>query len=72
MTKKERKDPALLISDKSSTSRQKRIAKGSGNTLADTQAFLSEFQQMRTMMSRMSKGAGLGVYWFELCFRCFI
>ena len=60
MTRKERKDPALLISDKTSTSRQQRIARGSGNNLADTQAFLSEFQQMRTMMSRMSKGAGLG------------
>lgn len=58
MTKKERKDPNLLITDRTSSSRIKRIAKGSGNTEARTQAFLAEFQQMRTMMSRMSKMQG--------------
>jgi signal recognition particle GTPase len=34
-----------------------RIALGAGRPLQDAQAFLAEFQQMRTMMSRMSKGA---------------
>ena len=34
-----------------------RIARGAGRPLQDAQAFLAEFQQMRTMMSRMSKGA---------------
>lgn len=57
MTKKERADPGLLITDKSSRSRQLRIAKGCGRSVADAAAFLAEFQQMRTMMSRMSKQA---------------
>ena len=60
MTKKERQDPRLLITDKSSRSRQMRIARGAGRDLQDAQVFLAEFQQMRTMMSRMSKGAAGG------------
>ena len=55
MTKAERRDPELLIRDRSARSRLIRIANGSGNSLEDATAFLSEFQQMRTMMSRMGK-----------------
>jgi|AntAceMinimDraft_5_1070358.scaffolds.fasta_scaffold110574_2 signal recognition particle subunit SRP54 len=58
MTKGERANPQLLITDKSARSRTQRIAKGSGNKLEVASAFLAEFQQMRTMMSRMSKMAG--------------
>jgi signal recognition particle subunit SRP54 len=57
MTKKERQQPSLLISDTTSRSRLQRIAKGSGMKVQDAQAFISEFQRMRTMMSRMSKMA---------------
>lgn len=57
MTKKERKQPGLLISDSTARSRLQRIAKGSGMKIQDAQAFISEFQRMRTMMSRMSKMA---------------
>lgn len=61
MTKKERSNPALLITDQSARSRLRRIAKGSGNKFEDAAAFLSEFQKMRTLMSRMSKNmAGAG------------
>jgi signal recognition particle subunit SRP54 len=55
MTKKERAGPDLLITDKTSLSRLRRIAKGSGTKLKDVQDFMSEFQRMRTMMSRMTK-----------------
>jgi signal recognition particle subunit SRP54 len=55
MTKKERTNPELLISDQTSRSRLRRISKGSGTKLADVQTFMSEFQRMRTMMSRMTK-----------------
>ncbi|KAL3943654.1 MAG: hypothetical protein SGBAC_002274 [Bacillariaceae sp.] len=55
MTKKERRDPALLITDTSARSRLRRIAKGSGNKFDDAAKFISEFQRMRTIMSRMSK-----------------
>ena len=57
MTKKERQQPGLLISDATSRSRLQRIAKGSGMRMQDAQTFISEFQRMRTMMSRMSKMA---------------
>lgn len=55
MTKQERKQPDLLIASPSARSRLQRIAKGSGMKLQDATAFMSEFQRMRTMMSRMSK-----------------
>lgn len=55
MTKKERANPDLLIKDSSSRSRLIRITKGSGSTLSDGETFISEFQRMRTMMSRMQK-----------------
>lgn len=55
MTKKERRMPELLINDPTSRSRLTRIAKGSGLKLTDATAFISEFQRMRTMMSRLSK-----------------
>jgi len=55
MTKKERQNPQLLITDSTARSRLQRIAKGSGHTVDATRSFISEFQKMRTMMSRMSK-----------------
>jgi signal recognition particle subunit SRP54 len=58
MTKKERADPDLLIKDSTARSRMIRITKGSGCTFEDGQAFMSEFQRMRTMMSRMQKQMG--------------
>ena len=58
MTKKERANPELLITDKTARSRIQRITKGSGNKFEDGLAFMSEFQKMRTMMSRMQKQMG--------------
>merc|ERR1719296_132127 len=60
MTKKERANPELLLTDKSARSRLTRITNGSGLKFDDGLAFMSEFQKMRTMISRMSKQAGLG------------
>ena len=51
----------LLLTDKSGRSRITRITNGSGLAFEDGLAFMSEFQKMRTMMSRMSKQAGMGV-----------
>jgi signal recognition particle subunit SRP54 len=60
MTKKERADPELLIKDATSRSRLLRITKGSGMKFEDGMQFVSEFQRMRTMMSRMQKQMGGG------------
>lgn len=58
MSKKERANPDLLIKDATSRSRLMRISKGSGLDFDDSQKFMSEFQRMRTMMSRMQKQMG--------------
>lgn len=58
MTKNERRRPELLITDRSARSRIIRITKGSGRSFEEGQAFVSEFQRMRTMMSRMQKQMG--------------
>jgi signal recognition particle subunit SRP54 len=59
MTKKERADPELLIKDKTARSRLMRITKGSGMRFDDGMQFMSEFQRMRTLMSRMQKEMGI-------------
>lgn len=51
MTAQERGNPALL-----DASRKRRIAYGSGNTIAEVNQFLKQFDQMRKMMHMMSKG----------------
>jgi len=58
MTKKERLNPDLLIKDRTARSRLIRITKGSGMEFEAGQQFMSEFQRMRTMMSRMQKQMG--------------
>jgi signal recognition particle subunit SRP54 len=60
MTKQEKRNPALLITDTTARSRLRRIAKGSGNKFEEAARFISEFQRMRTMMSRMSKNMPAG------------
>jgi len=58
MTRYERENPDLFITDKTARSRILRIARGSGNSFENGVAFVSEFQKMRTMMSRMQKQMG--------------
>jgi len=58
MTQKERQDPELFIKDRTAKSRLLRITAGSGNSFENGVAFISEFQKMRTMMSRMQKQMG--------------
>lgn len=58
MTKKERANPELLLKDRTSKSRITRITKGSGTSYEEGAVFMSEFQKMRTMMSRMQKQMG--------------
>ncbi len=58
MTKKERMSPELLITDSTARSRLMRITKGSGCRFEEGLQFMSEFQKMRTMMSRMQKSMG--------------
>ena len=61
MTKKEKENPELFITDRTARSRIRRIAAGSGNSFENATAFISEFQKMRTMMSRMQKSMGGGM-----------
>lgn len=62
MTKKERKNPALISG---SSSRKKRIAQGSGTNIQDINKFLKEFDMMKKMMKQtknMQKGFKKGLF----------
>ena len=50
MTKQEREDPDLI-----DMSRKKRIAQGAGKDIAEVNAFMKQFEQMRDMMKGMNK-----------------
>lgn len=52
MTPLERRNPDLL-----SPSRKQRIAKGAGKDIAEINAFIKQFDQMKLMMKQMSGGA---------------
>jgi len=56
MTKKERRNPALL-----NGSRRARIAKGAGLTPADVNKLMKQYQQMEKMMSKMGRGGMKGL-----------
>ncbi|MDR2125115.1 MAG: signal recognition particle protein [Desulfovibrio sp.] len=53
MTGKERRDPKII-----NPSRKRRIAEGSGMSVADVNRLLKQFDQMRGMMQRMAGGGG--------------
>ena len=55
MTPEERSDPDLIDG-----SRRKRIAKGAGKDIADVNAFMKQFEQMRSMMKNMNKMPMMG------------
>jgi signal recognition particle subunit SRP54 len=50
MTPEERSNPDLIDG-----SRRKRIAQGAGKEIADVNAFMKQFEQMRGMMKNMNK-----------------
>ncbi len=54
MTIEERRNPDLL-----NGKRRERLAKGSGNTIQEVNAFVKQFDQMKVMMKRM-QGMGMG------------
>ena len=56
MTKKERRNPALL-----NGSRRARIARGSGMAPADVNKLMKQFQQMEKMMSKLGRGGIKGM-----------
>jgi signal recognition particle subunit SRP54 len=56
MTKKERRNPALL-----NGSRRARIARGSGMTPADINKLMKQYQQMEKMMAKMGRGGMKGL-----------
>ncbi|MBJ6978270.1 MULTISPECIES: signal recognition particle protein [unclassified Luteimonas] len=56
MTKKERRNPALL-----NGSRRKRIAAGSGVTPADVNKLMKQYQQMEKMMAKLGRGGMKGM-----------
>ena len=51
MTKKEREDASII-----NASRRRRIAMGSGTTVADVNALLKQFGMMQTLTKQMSRG----------------
>ena len=56
MTPKERMNPDLI-----NTSRKNRIALGCGQNIADINAFIKQFDQMRKMMQKISKYPSMGM-----------
>jgi signal recognition particle subunit SRP54 len=56
MTPDERKNPEII--DKN---RRKRIANGSGKDIAEVNAFMKQFDQMKDMMKMMNKMGGMGM-----------
>ncbi|HOZ52186.1 MAG TPA: signal recognition particle protein [Chitinophagaceae bacterium] len=56
MTPLERKDPDII-----DQKRRMRIAKGSGKELAEVNAFMKQFEQMKDMMKMMNKMGGMGM-----------
>ena len=55
MTPKERRTPDLL-----NTSRRKRIASGSGNSIADVNAFIKQFHMMQKMLKNVGRLGRMG------------
>ncbi len=55
MTPEERADPDLI-----DMSRKKRIAKGAGKDISEVNAFMKQFEQMRSMMKGMNKAGMFG------------
>jgi len=55
MTKEERNDPSVI-----NGRRKKRIAAGSGHSVQEVNALLSEFRQIQRMMKQLAKGKGPG------------
>ena len=56
MTKKERRNPDLL-----NGSRRARVARGSGQTPADVNKVLKQYQQMEKMMGKLGRGGMKGM-----------
>ena len=56
MTPKERMNPDLI-----NTSRKNRIALGCGQNIADINAFIKQFDQMRKVMQKISKNPSMGM-----------
>lgn len=54
MTPEERRNPDII-----NGKRRERLAKGSGNTIQEVNAFIKQFDQMKVMMKRM-QGMGMG------------
>ncbi len=54
MTPEERRNPRIL-----NASRKRRIARGSGTTVQDVNALISQYRQMQRMLKQMSKQRGL-------------
>lgn len=55
MTPQERANPEII-----NPSRRARIAKGAGKDIAEMNAFMKQFEQMRNMMKQMNKFKGMG------------
>ncbi len=56
MTRVERQRPRVI-----NASRKRRIARGSGTTVQDVNALLTQFRQMQRMMKQLSSGKGKGL-----------
>jgi signal recognition particle subunit SRP54 len=53
MTRAERRSPRLLLKGQSSSSRKKRIARGSGSQVQDINELVKQFQEMQKLVKQM-------------------
>ncbi|KAK4532479.1 hypothetical protein CCYA_CCYA12G3336 [Cyanidiococcus yangmingshanensis] len=55
MTPRERTEPDLLTTDKTASSRVRRISRGSGRSFEEVEGLMRDFMNMRNVMAQMSK-----------------
>jgi signal recognition particle subunit SRP54 len=60
MTREERKNPELLIDGRTTGSRRRRIAQGSGTGINEVNALIKQFRAMKKMVGELTRGGQLG------------
>jgi signal recognition particle subunit SRP54 len=61
MTRAERKNPSILMKDRTKASRKRRIAQGSGSTVQEVNQLLSQFDDAKKMMKTLANTKGRGL-----------
>jgi len=60
MTQQERKNPAIMVKGRDSSSRRKRVARGSGTSVQEVNQLLNQFEDAKKMMKTLANSKGRG------------